>query len=69
MPRGKQIVSEVGVQFTGLVVDSVNEVFDMWESDVDSLPRAYAGMGCRYINGLTKTGRQIRIILNIKNIR
>ena len=69
MSRGKQIVFEVGVQFTGLLVDSVNEVFDMRESDTDPLPQVYAGMGCKYINGLAKTGRKVRIILNIKNIQ
>ncbi|MCG8332878.1 MAG: hypothetical protein MJE63_00045 [Proteobacteria bacterium] len=39
------------------------------ESDVDSLPQAYAGMGCKHINGLVKTDRQIRMILNIKKIQ
>jgi len=66
--RTSIIVVEVGEFPTGLVVDTVNEVFDIPENDIDPPPRSHAGVASKYINGIGKIDKDVRILLNIENV-
>ena len=53
--RGRQV---------GLVVDTVNEVRSIDESDVSPPPRAANTTCAQYIRGLGKVGEEVKILLN-----
>ena len=66
--RTSIIVVDVGGNPIGLVVDTVNEVLDIQEKDIDPPPRTHSGVGSKYINGIGKIGKEVRILLNIENV-
>lgn len=62
------VVTEVGGQIMGLVVDRVNEVVDIPESHVESPSAQTAGHAGNYVKGLGKVGDNIRILLDAEKI-
>ncbi len=66
--RTSIIVVGIGNTPVGLVVDTVNEVFDIPENDVDPPPQTHSGVSSKYINGIGKIGKDVRILLNIENV-
>lgn len=52
----------------GLIVDTVNEVIDIPESEIDPPPRTHAGIGSNYIQGMGKVNEQVKILLDIEKI-
>jgi purine-binding chemotaxis protein CheW len=52
----------------GMIVDTVNEVVDIPETQIDSPPRSHSGIESSYIAGMGKIGKQVSIILNIEKV-
>ncbi|MBU3917122.1 chemotaxis protein CheW, partial [bacterium] len=52
----------------GLVVDTVNEVLDISEAQIDPPPRTHSGIKSNYILGMGKFGNQVKILLDIEKI-
>ncbi len=59
------IVTNIDDVAVGLIVDSVAEVLDIPEKNVDPPPRVQKGSESRYIKGLGKVGEDVKIILDI----
>lgn len=59
------IVTNIDDVAVGLIVDSVAEVLDIPEKNVDPPPRVQKGSESRYIKGLGKVGEDVKIILEI----
>ncbi len=62
------IVVDVNELKIGLVVDTVNEVSDISEENVDPPPKTHAGVKSQYIRGLGKVDNQVKILLDISSI-
>jgi purine-binding chemotaxis protein CheW len=56
-------ISDISI---GLVVDTVSEVIDIPESEIDPPPRTHAGIGSNYIQGMGKVNDQVKILLDIE---
>jgi purine-binding chemotaxis protein CheW len=52
----------------GLIVDTVNEVLDIPESQIDPPPKTHSGIGCNYIQGMGKVNDRVKILLDIEKI-
>ncbi len=52
----------------GLLVDTVNEVLNIPEEQVDPPPKTHSGIKSNYIMGMGKIENQVKILLNIENI-
>lgn len=52
----------------GLIVDTVNEVVDIPEDQIDPPPRARSGIDSSYIWGMGKIGKQVNILLNLGKV-
>lgn len=52
----------------GLLVDTVNEVLNIPEEQVDPPPKTHSGAGSSYIMGMGKIGDQVKILLNMEKI-
>ena len=52
----------------GLIVDSVSEVLDIPAEDVEPPPKVHKGAGSRYIQGLGKVGKEVKILLDTQKL-
>ena len=57
-----------GLLHIGLVVDSVNEVANVLEKDVENTPNFGSGLDTEYILGMAKDGDHVRILLDIDRV-
>jgi purine-binding chemotaxis protein CheW len=57
-----------GKELLGLVVDSVNEVLQMPEKDIEPPPSAATGENADFITGMGKVGDRLIILLDITRI-
>lgn len=62
------IVVEIQDNCVGLVVDAVNEVMAIPESQIEPPPSTGADNGNRCLKGLGKIGHQVKIILDIEHL-
>lgn len=62
------IVVDINNIMVGLVVDTVSEVLNIPEEEVDPPPQTHSGIKSNYIMGMGKTGKQVRILLDIGKI-
>jgi purine-binding chemotaxis protein CheW len=62
------IVVEVDDIMVGLVVDTVSEVSNIKESDIEPPPKMHSGIKSHYIQGLGKVDNQVKILLDITKI-
>jgi purine-binding chemotaxis protein CheW len=62
------IVVEVGSMTLGLVVDRVNEVTEIPESDVSPPPKLTMLKQQEYIKGMAKVGEDVKLILDIDKL-
>ncbi|MBU3914539.1 chemotaxis protein CheW [bacterium] len=62
------IVVKINEISVGLLVDTVNEVMDIPESQIDPPPRTHSGIGSSFIQGLGKIGQKVKILLDIEKI-
>ena len=61
------IVVEIDTTSVGLVVDTVNEVADIPEDQVEPAPKSKR-KGGNYIQGIGKIGQEVKILLDINKI-
>ncbi|MBN1257685.1 MAG: purine-binding chemotaxis protein CheW [Planctomycetes bacterium] len=61
------IVVEVGVQM-GIVVDTVSEVLDIAESQIEDPPKFGAKVDTQFIRGMGKVEDDVKILLDIENV-
>ncbi len=52
----------------GLLVDTVNEVMNIPEEQVDPPPKTHSGIKSNYIMGMGKVENQVKILLDIEKI-
>jgi purine-binding chemotaxis protein CheW len=62
------VVVDVDEITVGLIVDTVNEVIDIPESNIDSPPATHSGIESNYISGMGKVGDKVKILLDVKNV-
>ena len=62
------IVVKINDLSVGLIVDTVNEVIDIPESQMDPPPKTHAGVGSSYIKGMGKVDKEVKILLDIEKI-
>ena len=62
------IVVDVNNTWMGIIVDTVKEVMDIREEQVEDPPRFGTGMDGGAILGLGKVGDQVKILLNIDKV-
>lgn len=62
------IVADIRDVQVGLIVDTVNEVADIPEKNVEPPPKISRGPGSRYILGMGKIGDEVKILLDIQKL-
>ena len=62
------VVVDVSDTAVGLIVDTVNEVIDIPDAQIDPPPSTYSGIQSSYISGMGKTGKNVKILLDVKSI-
>lgn len=62
------IVVEYEETAVGLIVDTVNEVADIPENQIDPPPRSHSGIESSYIMGMGKIGKEVNILLNLEKV-
>ncbi len=62
------IVVEYEETAVGLIVDTVNEVADIPENQIDPPPRTHSGIESSYIMGMGKIGKEVNILLNLEKV-
>lgn len=63
------VVSEIGGVTLGFIVDTVEEVLEIPESQVEPAPRFKTVSGQdRYIAGMGKAGEQVKILLDVEKL-
>jgi purine-binding chemotaxis protein CheW len=66
--RTSIIVVNIKEMAVGLIVDTVSEVMDIPKSDVEPPPRVSKGAGNRYIQGMGKVDKSVKILLDIQKL-
>ena len=62
------IVTNIDDTPVGLVVDTVSEVIDIPADQIDLPPAVKSDEGSRYIQGLSKAGDDVKILLNVREL-
>lgn len=62
------IVVNINDSLTGLIVDSVAEVQDIEETNIEPPPRMYKGFSNDFIQGLGKVEGNVKILLKVSHI-
>lgn len=62
------VVMNVSGKTVGIVVDAVDEVLRVRESQVEAAPSGLFGVGDQYVNGLVKLESKLLILLDIRQI-
>jgi purine-binding chemotaxis protein CheW len=62
------IVSDVGSQNVGFVVDAVTEVLRLDESSVEAAPERAAGVDSAFIKGIGKVEDRLIIVLDLEKV-
>ncbi len=63
-----EINFEDDITVMGALVDSVNEVFEMGEKDIEPAPKMGAAIDASYIKGMGRQGDEFIIIMDISKI-
>jgi purine-binding chemotaxis protein CheW len=62
-------VAEIDRVLIGLIVDTVEEVMEITESNIEPPPRFKTVSGRdRYISGMGKVGEQVKILIDVEKI-
>jgi len=67
-PETCVIVVDVGGKSTGLLVDTVREVMDIPEEQIEAPPHFGAGVDAGFVHGLGKIGGHVKILLDIDHV-
>ena len=63
-----EIDSKAGTILIGIVVDSVCEVLNIQEGDIENTPEFGSRLDTDYILGMAKTDEGVKILLNIDKV-
>ncbi len=62
------VVVNIKEKPVGLIVDSVSEVLDIAEKNIEPPPSVQKGSGSRFIQGLGKVDEAVKILLNVRKL-
>jgi purine-binding chemotaxis protein CheW len=62
------IVVEIKDISVGLIVDAVSEVITIQDDDIVAPPDLNKGYGDRYINGIGKVGKEVKLLINCNKL-
>jgi len=62
------IVVNLDNSVVGLIVDSVSEVINIPDNDIEHPPQVNKGKGSQYIEGLGKVEQEVKILLDIQRL-
>jgi purine-binding chemotaxis protein CheW len=62
------IVVAVGTKVVGLIVDSVSDVLNIPNSDIQAPPEFGSTVDVRFIDGMAQSGEKIVMLLNIERV-
>lgn len=62
------IIVESNDMRVGFIVDKVLEVTDITPSDIEDSPKIKNGVPSRFIRGLAKVGKEVKILLSVKEL-
>ncbi len=62
------IIVDVAGRLAGIVVDTVSEVMDVRDDDIETSSGLEAGFNSQFIMGISKVNDKIRILVDIDNI-
>jgi purine-binding chemotaxis protein CheW len=65
---GRIVVIEAGNQVAGILVDSVAEVIEVKQSEVDTAPSVGNEESARYIYGVVSRGNQLLILIDVNKM-
>ena len=63
-----QLEQERGTVNVGIVIDEVREVIEIQAADIEETPEFGAGIDTAFIMGIAKTGRSVKILLDIGRV-
>ena len=63
-----EVVASNGTVQMGIIVDSVSEVLNIQDGDVEAAPELSAGDRTRYIMGMAKIGESVKILIDIDRV-
>lgn len=63
-----EVVANNGTVQMGIIVDSVSEVLNIQDGDVEAAPELSAGDRTRYIMGMAKIGESVKILIDIDRV-
>lgn len=63
-----EVESEAGFQEVGILVDSVSEVLDVSDADLEPAPAFGAGLRAEYIRSMARVGAEFIIILAVDRL-
>ncbi len=63
-----EVSASVGVTSMGIVVDSVNEVANIREDEIEDTPSFGVSLDTQYILGMAKSNGKVRILLDIDSV-
>jgi purine-binding chemotaxis protein CheW len=66
--HSRQDGNEKAVEYTGILVDTVNEVVEIKSTDIEPPPSFGSNMSTEFILGMAKVGSEIIILLNIDHL-
>lgn len=62
------VVSEVGAETVGFVVDAVTEVLRVDDSAIEAAPESAAGVAAEFIKGIGKVDDRLIIVLDLEKV-
>jgi purine-binding chemotaxis protein CheW len=62
------IVADAGGQTVGLVVDSVSEVAQLSQEQIDVIPPSITSIDAQYLSGVGKMGKRLVILLDLAKL-
>jgi purine-binding chemotaxis protein CheW len=63
-----EIAAQGGAIFMGIVVDSVSEVLNIKQGEIEDTPTFGSRLNTEYILGMAKTGGGVKILLDIDKV-
>jgi len=62
------VVADAGGQIIGLVVDSVSEVAQLAQDQIDAMPPSITSIDAQYLQGVGKMGKRLVILLDLAKL-
>jgi purine-binding chemotaxis protein CheW len=62
------VVADAGGQIIGLVVDSVSEVAQLSQDQIDVMPPSITSIDAQYLSGVGKMGKRLVILLDLAKL-